>query len=91
LEKKFRDALAFKDQTGQGILEEGEELQRQIGDPGNDSGAENFVETAKNRIKGKQVVFLLEQQWFDFFFPALPNSLDQETMSLFLRIGASNG
>ncbi|PLW37515.1 hypothetical protein PCASD_10269 [Puccinia coronata f. sp. avenae] len=47
LEKKFRDALAFKDQTGQGILEEAKELQRQIGNPGNDSGAENFVETAK--------------------------------------------
>jgi hypothetical protein len=70
LEKKFRDALAFKDQTGQGILEEAKELQRQIGNPGNDSGAENFVETAKVHTEGKRVVFLLEQQWFDvFLFP----------------------
>jgi hypothetical protein len=59
LEKSFRDALAFKDQTGQGILEEAEELQRQIGNPGYDSGAENFVETAKNHTEGKQTAFLV--------------------------------
>ncbi|PLW32764.1 hypothetical protein PCANC_17360 [Puccinia coronata f. sp. avenae] len=52
LERKFCDTLAFKDQTGQGILEEAKELQRQVGDPGNDSGAENFVEAARNCTEG---------------------------------------
>jgi hypothetical protein len=55
LEKKFRDALAFKDQTGQGIIEEAEELQRQVGDPGNDSEAENFVAQAKTKTEGERL------------------------------------
>ncbi|PLW54036.1 hypothetical protein PCANC_09472 [Puccinia coronata f. sp. avenae] len=55
LEKKFRDALAFKDQTGQGVIEEAEELQRQVGDPGNDSEAENYVAQAKTKTKGNAV------------------------------------
>ena len=55
LEKKFCDALAFKDKTGQGIIEEAEELQRQVGDPGNDSEAENFVAQAKTKTKGTRL------------------------------------
>ncbi|PLW13883.1 hypothetical protein PCANC_19964 [Puccinia coronata f. sp. avenae] len=51
LEKKFWDALAFKEQTGQGIIEEAEEAQKEAGDAGNDSGAENFIENAKNKTE----------------------------------------
>jgi hypothetical protein len=90
LEKKFWDALAFKDQTGQGILKEAEELQRQIGDPGDDTGAENFVETAKNCTEGKQTAFLVKQQMADVHFLHY-NRVDQKTMPLFLQTGASNG
>jgi hypothetical protein len=55
LEKKFRDSLAFKDQTGQGIIEEAEELQRQVGDPGNESEAESFVAQAKTKTEGERL------------------------------------
>ncbi|EFP74158.1 uncharacterized protein PGTG_00114 [Puccinia graminis f. sp. tritici CRL 75-36-700-3] len=41
LEKKFRDALAWQDQTGQGILDEADELARQAGGNSKD---EDFLE-----------------------------------------------
>jgi hypothetical protein len=48
LEKKFRNALAFKEQTGQVIIKEAKEPQKEAGNAGNDSGAEN----AKNKTEG---------------------------------------
>ncbi|KAI7938903.1 hypothetical protein MJO28_014482 [Puccinia striiformis f. sp. tritici] len=43
LETKFRVALAYRDQTGQGILDEAEERARQAGGDPEDSDTEDFV------------------------------------------------
>ncbi|KAH9440079.1 hypothetical protein Pst134EB_030712 [Puccinia striiformis f. sp. tritici] len=51
LEKKFRDALAWQDQTGQGILEDADELARQAGGDPNDSENEDFVGNTINQTK----------------------------------------
>ncbi|KNZ59008.1 uncharacterized protein VP01_1818g2 [Puccinia sorghi] len=51
--KKNQDALASKDQTGQGILDESEELKRQQDNDEDNSGAENFLEKAKTKTEGQ--------------------------------------
>ena len=65
LEKKFRDALAFKEQTGQGTIEEAEEAQKEAGDAGNDSGAENFIGNTKNKTEGTQSFTCLQVEFYD--------------------------
>ena len=65
LEKKFRDALAFKEQTGQGIMEEAKEAQKEAGDAGDDSGAENFIENAKNKTEGTQSFTCFQVEFYD--------------------------
>ncbi|PLW20343.1 hypothetical protein PCANC_08473 [Puccinia coronata f. sp. avenae] len=49
------DWKGVEQQTGQGIIEEAEELQRQVGDPGNESEAESFVAQAKTKTEGNTV------------------------------------
>ncbi|EFP78761.1 uncharacterized protein PGTG_04717 [Puccinia graminis f. sp. tritici CRL 75-36-700-3] len=50
LEKKFRDALAWRDQTGQGILDEADELAQQAGGNSED---EDFVGNAITETEKK--------------------------------------
>ncbi|KAH9440855.1 hypothetical protein Pst134EB_029508 [Puccinia striiformis f. sp. tritici] len=46
LEKKFRQALAYQDQTGQGILDKADELARQAGGNPDNSDTDDFVGNA---------------------------------------------
>ena len=52
MEKKFQDALAFKDQTGQGILDEAETQHQALVEEGNNSEAEDVVAMAKTKKEG---------------------------------------
>ncbi|KAA1114121.1 hypothetical protein PGTUg99_022302 [Puccinia graminis f. sp. tritici] len=51
LERKFRDALAWRNQTGQGIMDEAEELERNFGLGDTDQPEDDHVERARNQTE----------------------------------------
>ncbi|KAA1122289.1 hypothetical protein PGTUg99_036255 [Puccinia graminis f. sp. tritici] len=51
LERKFRDALALRNQTGQGIMDKAEELERNFGLGDNNQPKDDHVEHARNQTE----------------------------------------
>jgi len=54
LEKRFREALQWQEQTGQGIMDEAEAKQKAQDEQNSDDEEDDYIGAARNETEGKQ-------------------------------------